>query len=377
MACSGTRMQIVQSQSGLLFLRFALHDCCPPSAGAFARGRIPRTFRISSRRRKFRSASMVALTTLAWLLEPSDLARTSRIPAASTTARTPPPAMTPVPGEAGRNKTRPPPNSPIVSCGMVFSCSETFSIDLRAASDALRIASATSFALPKPTPTFPSWSPATINALKLKRRPPFTTLAQRLMKTTFSVVSPFAAGVLSVLRSNRLPGFGEAILKLQSAFARRICEGFHLAVEYVTTAIKDHVLHFLCQQLLRNCLANTFCRFPVRGRFFASQVFLQRRNRHHGFTGVVIDHLRVNMAPRKMDGETRSFCGSAHFLPNTGMNALPRRFPIRRHLTAPSCLPCGESARPRIARLCPCTAPADNICEYRPRPDRPVSCRPH
>ena len=37
--------------------------------------------------------------------------------------------MTPVPGDAGRNKTRPPPNSPIVSCGIVFSCSETFSID--------------------------------------------------------------------------------------------------------------------------------------------------------------------------------------------------------------------------------------------------------
>jgi hypothetical protein len=68
------------------------------------------------------------------------------------------------------------------------------------------MASETSFALPNPHPTFPSWSPATINALKLKRRPPFTTFAQRLMKTTFSVVSPLAAGVLSGLReSGRLP----------------------------------------------------------------------------------------------------------------------------------------------------------------------------
>jgi hypothetical protein len=31
--------------------------------------------------------------------------------------------------------------------------------------------------------------PETMRALKLNRRPPFTTLAQRLMKTTFSVVS--------------------------------------------------------------------------------------------------------------------------------------------------------------------------------------------
>jgi hypothetical protein len=36
-----------------------------------------------------------------------------------------------------------------------------------------------------------------MSALKLKRRPPFTTFAQRLMNTTFSVVSPLAAGVLS------------------------------------------------------------------------------------------------------------------------------------------------------------------------------------
>src|SRR5216684_4206120 len=40
--------------------------------------RIPRTFRISSRRRNARSASIVAFTTLAWLLEPSDFASTSR-----------------------------------------------------------------------------------------------------------------------------------------------------------------------------------------------------------------------------------------------------------------------------------------------------------
>jgi hypothetical protein len=197
------------------------------------------------------------------------------------------------------------------------------------------------------------------------------------MKTTFSVVSPLAAGALSVPRSNRLPGFGEGILKFQSPFARGICERFHLAVEYVTAAIKHHVLQFLCQQLLRDCFAHAFCGFTIRGRFFASQIFLQRRNRRQGSTGIVIDHVRVNMTPGKMDGESRPFCGSAHFLPDTGMNALPRCLPIRRHLTAPSCLPCGESARRRIARLCPCTARADNIREYPLRLGRPVSCRSH
>src|SRR5450432_2447919 len=46
---------------------------------------LPRSLRISWRRRNPLRASMVALTTLAWLLEPSDLANTSLIPAASTT----------------------------------------------------------------------------------------------------------------------------------------------------------------------------------------------------------------------------------------------------------------------------------------------------
>jgi hypothetical protein len=77
---------------------------------------------------------------------------------------------------------------------------------LRAASEAFRIASETSLALPNPYPTRPSWSPATIKALKLKRRPPFTTFAQRFMNTTFSLVSPFAVDGFSCLReSGRLP----------------------------------------------------------------------------------------------------------------------------------------------------------------------------
>src|SRR5476649_2258124 len=72
---------------------------------------------------------------------------------------------------------------------MVGPRSETGSRCLRAASVALRIASVTSLALPKPTPTLPLRSPETTSALKLKRRPPFTTLAHRLMKTTFSAMS--------------------------------------------------------------------------------------------------------------------------------------------------------------------------------------------
>ena len=55
--------------------------------------------------------------------------------------------------------------------------------------------SATSFALPKPTPTRPASSPTTTRAEKLKRRPPLTTFAQRLMCTTFSVNGSSSTGL--------------------------------------------------------------------------------------------------------------------------------------------------------------------------------------
>jgi hypothetical protein len=62
------------------------------------------------------NAAKVACTTLRILSLPSDLLRMSLMPAASTTARTPPPAMTPVPGLAGLSITLPAPN---LACDLV------------------------------------------------------------------------------------------------------------------------------------------------------------------------------------------------------------------------------------------------------------------
>jgi len=72
------------------------------------------------------------------------------------------------------------------------------------------MASATSFALPRPQAPLPARSPVTIKALKLKRRPPFTTLEQRLMKTTFSV-NPSFDSLGALLRSSRRLGRSFAI----------------------------------------------------------------------------------------------------------------------------------------------------------------------
>src|SRR5215217_8217366 len=69
----------------------------------------PRTWLIDRPRRSATSSGVrsacrpatVALTRLIGFCEPSDLLRMSWMPASSSTARTPPPAMTPVPSEAG------------------------------------------------------------------------------------------------------------------------------------------------------------------------------------------------------------------------------------------------------------------------------------
>src|SRR5215218_5133061 len=126
---------------------------CSPSDGAFSspstsRTVRPRSFATSSGLRRSWSAATVAFTRLIGFWLPSDFESTSLIPASSSTARTPPPAITPVPGEAGFRRTREAECTPIVSCVIVAPCMGTLNRFLRARSTPFWIATGTSFALP-------------------------------------------------------------------------------------------------------------------------------------------------------------------------------------------------------------------------------------
>ena len=90
----------------------------------------------------------MACTTLIGLDEPSDLDSTSWMPAHSSTARTGPPAMTPVPGLAGFSSTTPADSSPCTVCGIVPAMRGTRKKAFFAASTPLAIAAGTSLALP-------------------------------------------------------------------------------------------------------------------------------------------------------------------------------------------------------------------------------------
>src|SRR5437667_11165981 len=99
-----------------------------------------------------------------------------------------------------------------------------------------------------------------MSALKLKRRPPLTTFAQRLMNTTFSVVSPLAAELLSVWRSCRLPpalcGCAMILLKFESAVASSVCQCFHFSMIQKAATVEDDFVDFLRKKAFGDCLAH-------------------------------------------------------------------------------------------------------------------------
>src|SRR5688572_22583282 len=82
----------------------------------------PRIAATSSGRTSRLSPSTVARHMLIGFVVPRLFASTSRIPASSSTARVPPPAMTPVPSLAGRSTTRAASNRPTISCVIVCPC---------------------------------------------------------------------------------------------------------------------------------------------------------------------------------------------------------------------------------------------------------------
>src|SRR3954447_11035007 len=150
------------------------------------------------------------------------------------TARTGPPAITPVPSGAGFNSTSPLPNRPRTGCRMVVSRTFTLRRFFLAASIPFLIAEGTSFALPVPNPTTLALvSPTTTKAEKLMFLPPFTTLVTRLMLTTCSFRLRFC-------ESTRLPVPFDVILELQSCLSGCIGERLHAAVIKIAAAIKHH-----------------------------------------------------------------------------------------------------------------------------------------
>src|SRR5699024_6633501 len=124
-------LALTATDGGLVLSNFELchQDFAPLSAaarsnacGATSSTGRPRRAATSSGRSRFLSAVIAACTMLIAFDEPSDFDSTSWTPAASRTARTGPPAMTPVPGAAGRSRTTPAASSPGPGAGWSSGC---------------------------------------------------------------------------------------------------------------------------------------------------------------------------------------------------------------------------------------------------------------
>ena len=124
---------------------------------------------------------------------------------------------------------------------MVPPLSGTWTRCFLACSTAFEMATGTSAALPLPIPTHPCPSPTTTSAQKLKRFPPFTTLATRLMNTTLSFRLSSSGLTRTLVPPFSLPTIrGPQInLELQAPFTRRIRKRLDPAVIHPATSIKD------------------------------------------------------------------------------------------------------------------------------------------
>src|ERR671916_2535913 len=148
-----------------------------------------------------------------------------------------------------------------------------------ASSTPLRIASGTSPALPMPAPTVPLPSPTTTTALKLKRRPPWTTFATRLIWTTFSSRLSFEASI-------RAMGCLDSSLQVEAALAGALGERANPPVILISAPIEDDGAHAGGLRALREGLPHCPCGVDL-GR--AAEVRLPARCRGQGPSGGVVD----------------------------------------------------------------------------------------
>src|SRR5262249_10340341 len=263
----------------------------------------------------FNKPSKAARTTLCGLVDPRTFVRTSRTPAACIPARTAPPAITPVPCEAGFISTRPDPKRPINSCGNVFSISGTRIRFFFAASTPFLIAKGTSRALPVPKPTCPASSPTTTRAANERFLPPFTTLVTRLIEISWSFkISPLGEILcLPLVIASFFYRLFRRLILIQTGRTGSVEQRLDASVVNVTTAVINYAGNTGVLRALSDQLAN-FCRSVDVAARLGSDGFFRCRSRSERLAAVVIDHLRVDVVQAAIDRKPRPLSRSTDLL---------------------------------------------------------------
>ena len=122
------------------------------------------------------------------------------------------------------------------------------------------------------------------------------------------------------LRLPWLPAY--AILKFQSAFARRVGQRFYFAVIKKSTAIENRLINIPGQQTLGDGFANLLRRSTIGGMFaLAAERFLRCAGRDQGLARLVVDDLGVDMFAGKINAEPRTFRGPGHLASDAVVNS--------------------------------------------------------
>src|SRR5689334_2589670 len=248
-------------------------------------------------------------------------------PTTSNTARIGPPAMTPVPSDAGCMNTLVAPWRPTTAWCSDPLFSRTLIIRRRASSIAFCTATGTSFAFPLPMPTRPSPSPTTVSAANARMRPPFTTLVTRLMLIIFSRrPSPRSSCCcLPCCLPIGFAIFGPVLgvaLELQAALAGALGHRLDAAVILVPGAVERDRLDPQRPGLFGNAPADQRRRRAVAAIFrVLADLALERRRAGQHLIAVRRDDLRVDMAIGPADDQPvcpllgdacPGFAGAAH-----------------------------------------------------------------
>src|SRR3954471_7566081 len=200
----------------------------------------------------------------------------------------------------------------------------------------------------------PSPSPTTTRAVKLKRRPPFTTLATRLMATTRSTYAVLSApprgssrpprrspprslpercprwAPLMSVSSSRSLGEGRGVptdpqgeSERQPALAGAVGEGRDAAVVLVAGAVEDHAVDTGGLGTLGDDFADLagLRRLVTLER---AQVCLHARGGRDGPADQVVDDLDGDVLGRPGDDQARALGGAVELLAAAHLTAQPR-----------------------------------------------------
>src|SRR4051794_7383608 len=251
----------------------------------------------------------------------------------------------------------------------------------------------------------PSPSPTTTRAVKLKRRPPWTTLATRLMATTRSTYWLFSAPPRRSSRPpprrsppERCPRWAPLMrcpLSLKSAGVARwrsegqaaltggVGEGRNAAVVLVARAVEDDGLDARALRPLGHQLADLL----GLGGLVAlegAQVGLHGGGRDQRLAHEVVDHLHADVLGRAGHDQARplgrpvDLLAAPHLAVEACLGAGRGVLVLGQgdtHVTYQPFRPCGGCVRRRSARPCPCTARACGACGCSRRPHRRAACR--